>query len=102
MGKDPVDPEVNQEMRAQFIERQSLIKQIEDDAARCLKVDVNNPKNPVFIERRQGRDKIFLRIGYSRPGKSRISVLSSHEARLVAHSLLLQAERVDRPETQPV
>tara|TARA_B100001123_G_scaffold62925_2_gene69016 strand:+ start:4989 stop:5129 length:141 start_codon:yes stop_codon:yes gene_type:complete len=38
-------------MRDRFIERRRLIKQIEEDAARCLKVDVNNPEDPVFIDK---------------------------------------------------
>ena len=71
-------------------------------------VDHNHPKDRVSVTIVQydsgdwnGQSKIHLTIGRRMQGQSRYSVLSLHEARPVAHTLLLMAERADRPEIQP-
>jgi len=48
--------------------------------------------DPIFVVAHDA-DRIELRIGESKPGESRIAMLSTREARLLAFSLLGEVEK---------
>ena len=51
-----------------------------------------DPNDPVFVD--QVLEKIELRIGESKPGESRYALLTPVDAKVLAYTLLAEAERV--------
>ena len=53
---------------------------------------IDHPNDPVFVG--QVLEKVELRIGESKPGESRYVWLTPVDAKVLAYTLLAQAERV--------
>ncbi|HEU0046604.1 MAG TPA: hypothetical protein VFQ43_03225 [Nitrososphaera sp.] len=56
--------------------------------------------DPISVEGGYVTDRMILRIGQPKPGKSRTAFLNVSEARMLGHYLLYRAERVEAAERQ--
>ena len=58
-----------------------------------MKIETCSSDDPVFVTRASEPQKLHLRIGDDKPGKSRIAIMTAVQARILAYTLLAEVER---------